>query len=342
MIRAASPLSTDTRCRGLVACVDLRLRVGAFVVGQVVPGRSARCPLPFPWDTLTPKPNRTGGKQKVNAGTPSIHLLSDGIIKYDGGCIFGQTPKSAWEQQVKADRWNRISLGLNCLLVNTEHGIVLVDTGVGTKESDRRQEMYGLSSSKLGRAMKQVGVVAKDIDKVILTHLHFDHSGGCTKIDRSGQPIPVFPNATYYVQRSCWENASAPNERSEASHVSQDFACLKETGQLVLLDGDQEILPGIHVMETGGHCQGHQVVKVNHGGEKVVFLGDVVPTPYHLNLPCIAAQDQHPETTLEVKRELIGRAVKEGWLVVFGHGNEQKAGYLEGRNGGVSLRPVNL
>ena len=278
----------------------------------------------------------------MNSRTPSIHLLSDGIIKYDGGSVFGQIPKVLWEQQVKADRWNRVSLGLNCLLIRTEYGNVLVDTGVGNKETGKLREVYGLSSSKLGKGLKEVGLTAKDIDKVILTHLHFDHSGGCTKIDRSGMPIPVFPKATYIVQASCWESAMTPSERGKAAHHSEDFACLQGAGQLELVDGDAEILPGVWVKETGGHCLGHQVVHVSCGGEKVVFLGDVIPTPHHLALSYIAAYDQYPEDTLERKKELVEQAVKDGWLVIFGHGTEERAGYLEKRDGHVSLRPVNL
>jgi len=278
----------------------------------------------------------------VKHRAPSIRLLSDGIIKYDGGSVFGQIPKMRWERQIKADRWNRVSLGLNCLLIRTDHGNVLVDTGVGNKETGKMREEYGLSPSKLNRALKEEGLTAKDIDKVILTHLHFDHSGGCTKIDRSGKPIPVFPTAKYIVQSSCWNDAMAPSERGEGSHHSEDYACLQETGQLVLIDGDAEILPGIWVRNTGGHCSGHQVVQVNSGGDRVVFLGDVIPTPYHLSLPCIAAHDQYPEDTLEIKKELVAQAVKEGWLVIFAHGSEERAGYLEQRDGSVSLRPVKL
>ena len=283
-----------------------------------------------------------GGDPKVKSGTPSIHLLSDGIIKYDGGSIFGQIPKIVWEQQAKPDRWNRISLGLNCLLIRTENGNVLVDTGVGSKEITSGREMFGLSSSKLGKGLRGVGLTAKDIDKVILTHLHFDHSGGCTKIDRSGKPIPVFPKAKYVVQTSCWENAMAPSERGRDSHNSDDFLCLEEAGQLDLIDGDEEILPGIWVKKTGGHCVGHQIVQVSYGGEKVVFLGDLIPTPFHLALPYIAAHDQFPEETLETKRQLLTQAAKDGWLVIFSHGNAERAGYLEKRDGSITLRTVNL
>lgn len=133
-----------------------------------------------------------------------------------------------------------------------------------------------------------------------------------------------------------------PSERGKDSHHSEDFSCLQDTGQLTLIDGDTEILPGVWVKATGGHCMGHQVVQINCGGERVVFLGDVIPTHHHLSLPCIAAHDQYPEDTLERKKELVAQAVKEGWLVIFGHGSEERAGYLEQRDGTVGLRPVNL
>ena len=286
--------------------------------------------------------NRHRREQTLKPTVTTIHLLSDGIIKYDGGAVFGTIPKVLWEQRVKPDRWNRVSLGLNCLLVRTEHGNVLIDTGVGGKETSKNREMHGLTSSKLGKGLKEVGVTAKEIDVVVLTHLHFAHAGGCTKIDRAGKTIPAFPMAKYYVQGACWESAIHPNERGETPHHPEDFTCLQETGQLSLLDGDTEIVPGISVWETGGHCQGHQVVQINCGGEKVVFLGDMIPTPHHLALASIAAYDQYPEETLEIKRELLLQAAREGWLVVFGHGYEEKAGYLEQRNGGMTLRPVNL
>jgi glyoxylase-like metal-dependent hydrolase (beta-lactamase superfamily II) len=278
----------------------------------------------------------------VRTEAPTVHILSDGIIKSDGGSVFGQVPKTIWEQMTKADRLNRISLGLNCLLIRTHYGNVLVDTGVGSKDTTRAAAGHSISPSKLGRGLKDVGLAAKDIDIVILTHLHFDHSGGCTKIDRSGQTIPVFPKAKYFVQKACWEDATNPSERGTASHHPEDFTCLQETNQLTLLEGDGEIIPGIWVREMGGHCRGNQMVQVNCGGEKVVFLGDIIPTHHHLALPYIAAYDQYPEDTLESKRELLNLAAKEGWLVIFGHGYEERAGYLERRNGGMTLRPVNL
>ena len=225
----------------------------------------------------------------MSAKAPSIHLLSDGTIKYDGGSIFGQVPKVPLGAAYEAGQVEPREPGLNCLLIRTESGNVLVDTGAGTKDSGKQREAFGLSSGKLSRGLKEIGLTAKDIDRVILTHLHFDHSGGCTKVERSGRLVPAFPKATYVVQRSCWEHAMAPGERGRDSHHSEDYACLQDSGQLSLVDGDCEILPDVWVKNTGGHCQGHQVVHVNSGGEKVVFLGDLIPTIHHLSLSYIAA-----------------------------------------------------
>jgi len=273
---------------------------------------------------------------------PRVSILSDGIIKMDGGSIFGQIPRYIWELKSKPDRLNRVSLGLNYLLVKYRGLNVLIDTGVGTKETGDLKDTYGISSGKLLRNLKKEGLSAKDINAVILTHLHFDHSGGCTKIDRSANIIPAFPKASYYVQEDCWKEAHNLNERSKDIHNAEDYSCLERSGQLVLINGDVQVLPGLNVKKTGGHCIGHQSVHINGGGEKIVFLGDIIPTSHHIDLSYIAANDQYPEETLENKRELIEEAVRDGWLVVFSHGTTTKAGYMEKRDGLVSLKPVTI
>ena len=274
--------------------------------------------------------------------TTSVRILSDGIIKFDGGTMFGQVPKVHWETKVATDRKNRITLGLNCLLIQIAGKTVLVDAGVGSKELDHEKETYGLVPSRLMKGLKSLGISPKEIDAVILTHLHFDHSGGCTRIDRAGDLVPSFPRASYYVQSVCWEDACNPNERCNEIHRPEDFRPIEEKGQLELLDGDTEIFPGLWVKVTDGHARGHQVVLVNHGGERIAYLGDLVPTPYHLDLGAISAFDQFPEETLERKREFLSQAERDGWLLIFSHGYEQKAGYLERRNGNTYLRPVEL
>lgn len=272
----------------------------------------------------------------------SIRLLSDGVIKFDGGAMFGQIPKATWESRVSVDRKNRITMGLNCLLLQCADKNILIDAGVGSKEMNGMREEYGIQPSRLLKGLKDIGLTSKDIDVVVLTHLHFDHSGGCTRLDRAGNLVPTFSRATYYVQKQCWEEANNPNERCKCSYRPEDFRPLSERGQLVLLDGDTEILPGIWCKVTNGHTQGHQIVMIKHGGERIAVMGDLVPTAYHLDLSCIPAFDRVPEETYEQKRELLDQAEKDGWLLVFSHGYDHKAGYLERRSGHRYLRPVEI
>jgi glyoxylase-like metal-dependent hydrolase (beta-lactamase superfamily II) len=270
----------------------------------------------------------------------AARIISDGVLKLDGGSLFGQVPKAVWENSVKTDRRNRITLGVNCLLLQVWGKNVLVDAGIGSKEYDT--ETLGLVPTRLLRGLKGVGLTPKDIHVVILTHLHFDHCGGCTRLDREGSIVPTFPKARYYVQRACWQDACHPNERGFASHRSEHFLPLAEQEQIEFLDGDSEIFPGLNVIVTNGHARGHQIVLFNHGGERIVFLGDLVPTHHHLQLPVISAFDYSPEETLAQKRELLLDAERHGWLLVFSHGYDITAGYLEHWGDSTSLRPVAL
>ena len=159
-------------------------------------------------------------------------------------------------------------------------------------------------------------------------------------MDRAGNLVATFPKAEYYVQRKCWDSASNLNERNMDKHDVDDYQPLFEKGQLEMLDGDSEIMPGLQVIRTDGCADGHQVVLFNHGGERIVFLGDLIPTHHHLNLGVISAFDHAPEKTLEQKRFILEEAEKQGWLLVFAHGHDTKAGYLEKRNSTTYLRPI--
>ncbi len=272
----------------------------------------------------------------------SLMLLSDGVIKVDGGCVFGSVPKVDWEQKKSPDRRNRVTMGLNCLLIKNGDKCILVDTGVGTKQSDSAKDKFGLGTSRLAREFRSYGIGPKDVTGVILTHLQFDHSGGSTRLDRSGAPVPTFPNATYYVQSDAWEQAIQPTERGAEYFNPEDFMPLKDREQLCLLDGDEDVAPGVRVKVAHGPAPGHQIVLVNYGGEKVAFMGDLIPTRHHLDLTCIASVDHDPEETLAWKREILKEAESSGWLMIFSHGYDEKAGYLERRNGHYSFRSVVL
>ena len=278
----------------------------------------------------------------MNFGKSSVNIVSDGTIMVDGGTVFGPVPKAHWELNVKPDRRNRVRLGLNCLLVQTPEANILVDTGAGSKRTERLKEQYALNGNKLLKSLRALGLTARDIDLVILTHLHFDHGGGCTKLDRSGNAVPTFPKAEYMVQKSCWDEARGPNERFEDSFHDDDFLPLEEKGVLKIIDGDTEVMQGVNVKVTDGPSRGHQIVLVERGSERIAFASDLIPTPYHLPLPHIAATDEYPNGTLERKKELLDMAVSGGWLMVFGHGHDYRAGYVQQKNGSARLLPVEM
>jgi glyoxylase-like metal-dependent hydrolase (beta-lactamase superfamily II) len=268
-----------------------------------------------------------------------FNIISAGLMKVDGGCMFGTVPKADWERAVAPDRKNRITLGLNCLLFRTCGKTVLVDTGAGI--AFKAHKSLEVMPSRLSKNLRGIGVTPKSIDIVILSNLQFDHCGGSIRLDRAGSIVPTFPKARYYVQSALWGEAPHPKGRHFAAYDPEDLRPLKERGQLELMDGNTEILPGLHVIVPGGYAQGHQIVRFNHGGERIAFLGDLVPTSYHLDPVVIPAFDISPQTTLAQKREVLGQAEHEGWLLTFAHGHNMKAGYLR-RGGSSYLQSVDL
>ena len=275
----------------------------------------------------------------MNYGGNSVNILSDGTLMVDGGYAFGQVPRTEWETQIKPDRRNRVRFAMNSMVIKTPNANILVDTGAGNKRTDQLKESHHINGNKLLRNLKEVGLNARDIDIVVLTHLHFDHSGGCTKLNRSGDAVPIYPKARHIVQEKCWIEAVSPNERFQSIFHQDDFMPLEEKGLIELVDGDSEIAPGVTLKVADGPSKGHQMVLVDMGSERVVFASDLIPTSHHLQANFIAAADEFPNETLVQKKELIDMAMKEGWIIVFGHGQEHRSGYVEEWNGRPHLLP---
>ena len=275
----------------------------------------------------------------MNYGGNSVNILSDGTLMVDGGYAFGQVPRTEWETQIKPDRRNRVRFAMNSMVIKTPNANILVDTGAGNKRTDQLKESHHINGNKLIRNLKEVGLNARDIDIVVLTHLHFDHSGGCTKLNRSGDAVPIYPKARQIVQEKCWIEAVSPNERFQSIFHQDDFIPLEEKGLIELVDGDSEIAPGVTLKVADGPSKGHQMVLVDMGSERVVFASDLIPTSHHLQANFIAAADEFPNETLVQKKELIDMAMREGWIIVFGHGQEHRSGYVEEWNGRPHLLP---
>jgi glyoxylase-like metal-dependent hydrolase (beta-lactamase superfamily II) len=252
-----------------------------------------------------------------------VHALEAGLQWLDGGAMFGVVPRPLWEKAIPPDERNRIPLALRCLLIEAPNALVLVDSGIGNKESEKFREIYGVDNhgtpTRLEDGMRSVGFEPKDVDLVVCTHLHFDHVGGSVVLRADGSLAPSFPRARYVVQRGELEFAGSPNERVRASYMSKNFAPLVEAGLMDTVDGEVQVTEGVRLLPTPGHTPHHQSVLLEDRGESAVFLADVCPTAAHLPLPWIMGYDLEPLRTLESKRILWERAREEDWLLVFQH-----------------------
>ncbi|MBM2838111.1 MAG: uncharacterized protein HW415_736, partial [Deltaproteobacteria bacterium] len=228
-------------------------------------------------------------------GDIELFSLSDGIMRLDGGAMFGVVPRVFWEKTNPADELNRIAIGVNPLLLKADGVNILVDTGNGDKFSEKLLKIYGIEREPiLLKSLSDAGLRPEDIDIVINTHLHFDHCGGNTFVDASGKLMPTFPNARYIVQKMEWEDATRPNELTKASYLPENFIPLMQAGRIELVDGDMEVYPGVTVVHTPGHNRGHQSVKIESDGKTAFYLGDMIPTAAHVPLPYIMGYDLYP------------------------------------------------
>ena len=265
--------------------------------------------------------------QTRTVGALRVHALQAGLQQLDGGAMFGVVPRTLWERRIPPDERNRIPLGMRCLLVEHPDALVLIDTGVGAKESEKFRSIYGIENGPVGgvgptqleSALAEAGYAPADVSVVISSHLHFDHAGGNTRVDESGAPVPSFPNARYIVRKGEWDWAHHTNERTSASYLPHNFDPLREANVLELVDGDDEVLSGIRLRHTPGHTPHHQGILVESGDERLCFLADLAPTSSHVPLPWIMGYDVEPLVTLETKRRLWAEAAAEGWTVIFEH-----------------------
>ena len=254
-----------------------------------------------------------------------IHAIQAGGQQLDGGAMFGVVPKTLWERRLAADGKNRIPLGMRCLLVEHDDGLVLIDTGLGNKENPKFHEIYGVENdgaegrTALEDGIRAAGFSPDDVQLVINTHLHFDHAGGNSWRNPAGEVHATFPNARFVVQAGERAYAEHPNERTSASYFPANWGSIVAADRFDFVTGDREIVPGISVRLTPGHTPYHQSVLLQSGGETACFLGDVVPTSHHLPLPWIMGYDVEPLVTLESKRALLADALRDDWLLIFEH-----------------------
>ena len=264
----------------------------------------------------------------LRMGQFRLTLSSGGTFGLDGGAMFGVVPRVLWSRLLPPDERNRIPLGSNVLFVETPDHLVMVDTGLGWIWAEKERDIYAIQPRD---PLEGTPYRPEDVDIVILTHLHFDHIGG-NVVQEGDVPVPRYPRARYLVQAKELAEALFPHERNRASYLPRFFRSLYEQGRLETISGAEEVLPGLWCYPTGGHTPGHQIVMVESGNHRAVFLADLVPTHHHLPLPYIMAYDLEPLVTLQVRKTLYPRMIREGWLLLFEHEQEPLMGFLrEGR-----------
>ena len=295
----------------------------------------------------------------LTLGSFELSIIPDGTYPLDGGAFFGVIPKIMWSRKVHADERNYVQAGLNSLLIRTGKQNVLVETGMGNKLSDRMVKFYGQPAQLLTN-LAAAGIAPEDIDIVINTHLHFDHCGWNT-IKKDGKIVPTFPRAKYYAPEGEWQYARKPSDRDAISYIPDNYDPLVKSGQMTLLKGGEEILPGITVKTFPGHTAHMQAVIVDGSGGKATdgkgmdgkgttsvvplraessaalaaegsvacYISDLIPTAAHIDLTWGMGFDLYPLETIESKKQYYAKAIPEKWLTVFTHDAKNPWAYVE-------------
>jgi glyoxylase-like metal-dependent hydrolase (beta-lactamase superfamily II) len=277
----------------------------------------------------------------LKLGNLEFHVIVSGHFRLDGGAMFGVIPKTMWEKAAPPDASNRILLAMNSLLIHAGGKRILVETGAGDKLTSKLRSIYDLDGPRLIEGLGEYGVHPEEIDIVIDTHLHFDHCGGNTRIEKD-KVVPAFPNARYVVHKGEFEHAKNPTERDRASYMPDNYMPIEAAGKLSLIEDDRVIAPGVELIRVPGHTANMLCVKLQGGGKTAFLFDDLVPMTPHLGLPWIMGYDLYPMTTLENKKKWIPQVVREEWIALFCHDAQTPAAYLRERDGRLETEPVKV
>ncbi|MBL4862056.1 MAG: MBL fold metallo-hydrolase [Crocinitomicaceae bacterium] len=272
-----------------------------------------------------------------------IHPLNTGNFKLDGGAMFGVVPKSLWQRTNPADDRNLCDWSMRCLLIEDGDRLILIDAGIGDKQSEKFFSYYYMSDeNSLEPNLKKLGFGVDDITDVFLTHLHFDHCGGAIKWtkDRTGFE-PVFKNATYWSTEKHWQWATEPNPREKASFLSENILPIQESGQLKFIDriGDytENVFNNFDVLFVDGHTESMMIPHIKHKGKTLVFMADLLPSVGHIPLPYVMGYDTRPLITLSEKEKFLRKAEQENFVLFLEHDYVNECATLRMTERGIRL-----
>ncbi len=276
----------------------------------------------------------------MKIGKYSVYIIESGYFGLDGGAMFGIIPKPLWEKTNPPDTENRIKLATRNLLLVSDTKRILVDTGMGNKWNEKNKKIYIVDQelNSLEKSLSLLELAKQDITDVILTHLHFDHAGGCTVYNANHKLEPAFPNATYYVQKQNYRWAVNPSERDQGSFIKENFVPLKDEGVLSEIEGEKKFDDEIDLINVNGHTFGQQLLKMSDSSNTLFYCCDLFPTVSHLSIPYIMGYDIQPLITVEEKKTFLRTALDEDWKLFFAHDPEIAYASLTSTNKGIRIR----
>lgn len=269
-----------------------------------------------------------------------LYAVNAGYFKLDGGAMFGVVPKSIWDNLNPADEKNMCNWAMRCLLVEDEGRLILVDTGIGNKQSERFFSHYYLNGDDtLEKSLAKYGFTKDDVTDVFLTHLHFDHCGGAIgKIDN--QLVPAFKNATYWSNEKHWEWATKPNDREKASFLKENILPIKESGRLKMIEVQEglEFMKNFNIRFVDGHTGSMMLPQIRYKDKTIVYVADLLPSISHIGLPYIMSYDTRPLETLKEKKSFLAEACEKDFILFFEHDPVIECCTLQQTDRGISSK----
>lgn len=275
-----------------------------------------------------------------------LHTVNTGFFKLDGGAMFGVVPKSIWQKTNPADENNMCTWAMRSLLIEDGNRLILVDTGIGNKQSEKFFSHYYLhGDDSLDSSLNKLGFKREDITDVFLTHLHFDHCGGAIEFDASKEAFrPAFTNAHFWSNERHWQWATVPNAREKASFLSENILPIQESGQLKFIqrtaDKMEQSELGFGITFVDGHTDSMMIPRVQYKGKTICFMADLLPSTGHIPLPYVMGYDTRPLITLEEKGKFLKEAADNGYVLVLEHDSVNECCTVANTEKGIKLDQV--
>ncbi|WP_299048029.1 MBL fold metallo-hydrolase [uncultured Polaribacter sp.] len=268
-----------------------------------------------------------------------IYPIETGNFKLDGGAMFGVVPKTIWQKTNPADQNNLIDMSMRSILIEDENRLILVDTGLGNKQSDKFYSYYYLFGDfSLDTSLAKHGFHRDDITDVFLTHLHFDHCGGVIERNQNGVLVPAFKNAKVWSNDKHWKWATEPNPREKASFLSENILPIQESGQLEFIHSNYKEQIGFDVLFVDGHTEKQMLPKISYQGKTIVFMADLLPTVGHIPLPYVMGYDTRPLLTLKEKSAFLNLAADQDFYLFLEHDAQHELCTVKHTEKGIRLK----